>query len=81
MNKRWMDIVAREIACLIPLFMVTAGAANAQSRFHVIEATIDGIHAELQVGRLSCVQLVQAYLNRIKPYDQVGPEALEFDGR
>ena len=39
----------------------------------MIEATIDGIHAELQAGRLSCVQLVQAYLNRIKAYDQAGP--------
>jgi len=48
-------------------------AAHAQSRFHLIEATIDGIHSELRAGRLSCVQLVQAYFNRIKAYDQFGP--------
>ena len=64
---------ARKIACLIPLFLMTTVAANAQSPFHLIEATIDGIHAELRAGRLSCVQLVQAYLNRIKAYDQAGP--------
>jgi Asp-tRNA(Asn)/Glu-tRNA(Gln) amidotransferase A subunit family amidase len=64
----------RKIACLIAIFLVIAlGAANAQSRFHLLEATIDGIHAELRAGRLSCVQLVQAYLNRIKAYDQAGP--------
>jgi Asp-tRNA(Asn)/Glu-tRNA(Gln) amidotransferase A subunit family amidase len=48
-------------------------AAFAQPRFHLIEATIDGIHAELTAGRLSCVALVQAYIDRIKAYDQSGP--------
>jgi Asp-tRNA(Asn)/Glu-tRNA(Gln) amidotransferase A subunit family amidase len=38
-----------------------------------MEATIDGIHGELRAGRLTCVQLVQAYLNRIDAYDQAGP--------
>ncbi len=66
----------RKIACLLPmLLMTTPEAAHAQagSRFHLLEATIDGIHAELRSGRLSCVQLVQAYLNRIAAYDQTGP--------
>jgi Asp-tRNA(Asn)/Glu-tRNA(Gln) amidotransferase A subunit family amidase len=47
--------------------------ASAQARFHLIEATIDGIHEEMRAGRLSCVDLVSAYLNRIKTYDQSGP--------
>ena len=37
------------------------------------EATIDGIHAALRSGQISCVQLVQDYLNRIAAYDQTGP--------
>jgi len=52
---------------------VQAQPAQAAAPFHLIEATIDGIHAELRSGRLSCVQLVQAYLNRIDAYDQKGP--------
>src|SRR6185312_15848531 len=62
------------LACLIPMaLMAAAGPAKAQTGFHLIEATIDGIHAELRAGRLSCGQLVQAYLSRIKAYDQAGP--------
>ena len=48
-------------------------AASAQAQFHLMEATIDGIHAELLSGRLTCVKLVQAYLDRIAAYDQKGP--------
>src|SRR5262249_24594068 len=60
------------IACLIAALAATA--APAQPRFHLIEATIDGIHAEMRAGRLSCTQLVQAYIERIKAYDQTGPK-------
>ena len=49
------------------------GPRTARQRFHLIEATIDGIHGELRAGRLSCTQLVQAYLDRIAAYDQAGP--------
>src|SRR5436305_1053551 len=63
---------ARRLACILPLVVMTS-AAFGQPRFHLIEATIDGIHAELRAGRLSCVALVQAYLDRIKAYDQTGP--------
>src|SRR5215212_8643730 len=64
---------AQKSAWLISFLLMGTVAAHAQSPFHLIEATIDGIHAELRAGRLSCVQLVQAYLNRIKAYDQFGP--------
>jgi len=39
----------------------------------VVEATIAGIHAALGAGRLTCVEIVQAYLNRIQAYDKNGP--------
>jgi amidase len=50
----------------------TPGRADV-APFHLQEATIDGIHAELRSGRLSCVRLVQSYINRIAAYDQTGP--------
>lgn len=42
-------------------------------RFDVMEATIPGVHAAMRAGRLTCRQLVQAYLDRIAAYDKQGP--------
>ena len=42
--------------------------------FHLIDATIGGIHAAMRSGQLTCTQLVQGYLNRIAAYDQAGPK-------
>src|SRR5262245_4370429 len=71
-SRPWLG-VARTLACLIPTVLIAGTASAQQPPFHLLEATIDGIHTELRAGRLSCVQLVQAYLNRIKAYDQAGP--------
>ena len=72
--------IAGRVGWLLALaIMCAGGTVHAQPRaqddapFHLAEATIDGIHAELRSGRLSCAQLVQAYLNRIDAYDQSGP--------
>src|SRR5258708_4430169 len=72
------------LLCLVMLALESTGAAAqpsaaapAESRpatpFQVTEATIDGIHAAMRAGRLTCTQLVQAYLDRIMAYDQNGP--------
>lgn len=45
----------------------------ATSGFRLIEATIDGIHAAMRAGQISCRELVQQYLNRIEAYDRQGP--------
>jgi amidase len=47
--------------------------AGAQSRFNVVEATIDGVHAAFKAKTLTCRQLVQLYLDRIEAYDKKGP--------
>jgi len=41
--------------------------------FVLEEATIDTIHAAFASRRLTCVELVEAYLARIEAYDQKGP--------
>ena len=41
--------------------------------FQVEEATIAEVHAAFLSGDLTCVALVQAYLDRIEAYDQQGP--------
>lgn len=47
--------------------------ADPSSTFVPEEATISGIHAALAAGRITCVQVVQAYLRRIEAYDDRGP--------
>jgi len=47
--------------------------AQARSRFPVEETTITQVHAAFRAGRLTCRQLVQAYLDRIAAYDKRGP--------
>src|SRR5262249_33560065 len=48
-------------------------ADSADRRFEVVETTIPQIQAALDAGRLTCQQLVQQYLRRIRAYDQRGP--------
>jgi len=41
--------------------------------FSPVEATVASVHAALAAGRLTCVQLVEAYLARIAAFDDNGP--------
>jgi hypothetical protein len=43
-----------------------AGAQNSVRSFHLDEATIGDVHAAYKSGALTCVKLVQAYLERIR---------------
>lgn len=47
--------------------------AGRNATFVPEEATISDIHAALGAGRITCVQVVQAYLLRIQAYDDRGP--------
>jgi Asp-tRNA(Asn)/Glu-tRNA(Gln) amidotransferase A subunit family amidase len=48
-------------------------AAQQSAGFEVVEATIDSVHAAMKARRLTCRQLVDAYLRRIDAYDKTGP--------
>ncbi|MFD3000349.1 amidase family protein [Pontibacter toksunensis] len=48
----------------------TVKSSAAKKTFNVQEATIADIHEAFQTGTCSCEQLVTAYLNRIKAFDQ-----------
>ncbi|HYR85401.1 MAG TPA: amidase family protein [Terriglobia bacterium] len=61
------------IRSLIAFGIVAMLLAAQTSSFEVQEATIADIHAALQARRLTCVQLVQKYLDRIAAYDKKGP--------
>jgi Asp-tRNA(Asn)/Glu-tRNA(Gln) amidotransferase A subunit family amidase len=54
------------------LLCPVADCANDRS-FHLLEASIADIHQAMQAGALTCHDLVQQYLDRIRAYDQQGP--------
>jgi amidase len=59
---------------LLGLAVVLALAVqNRPATFVPEEATISDVHAALAAGRITCVQVVQAYLRRIEAYDDRGP--------
>jgi Asp-tRNA(Asn)/Glu-tRNA(Gln) amidotransferase A subunit family amidase len=69
---------------LLPIF-AWQGAGQNRMKFEPYEVTITEIHAAIKSGKISCRQLVEAYLNRISAYDQstklnsiviVNPQAL-----
>jgi amidase len=68
--RKWPVIVA---------FALSAASSAAQStrsadRLEVHEATVSELQAAMAAGRVSSVQLVDAYLARIAAYDANGPE-------
>lgn len=63
----------RHVLRLTPVLVAAAPLALTAQSFDVMEATIPSVHAAMASGKLTCRQLVQAYLNRIAAYDTVGP--------
>jgi Asp-tRNA(Asn)/Glu-tRNA(Gln) amidotransferase A subunit family amidase len=53
----------------LALLLQTAGSRT----FAPEEATIRDIHQAFTAKRITCVQLVQSYLDRIEAYDDRGP--------
>ncbi|MCJ7681081.1 MAG: amidase family protein, partial [Candidatus Aminicenantes bacterium] len=59
--------------CLAGILFILTGCARKATEAGeraVAEMTIAGIHSALRSGDLTCRQLVQSYLDRIKKYDQ-----------
>jgi len=65
----------------ISLLLFSTSAVEAQTPatlptatgFHLLETTIDDVHAALQSGRITCRELVDLYLKRCAAYDKSGP--------
>ena len=83
MNRRWLPSsrtmrsrprTLRPMRLLLGASLLLAApvAAFAQD-FELEEATIAEVHAAFLSGQLTCVELVQGYLDRIEAYDQQGP--------
>ena len=73
-----MNRILRLASASSALFLVLAAPSGAQratgrAPFDVTETTIASVHAAMHAGRLTCRQLVSAYLRRIDAYDKQGP--------
>jgi amidase len=69
-------VPARRCATVLLLALVLGPAApraQAPVPFAVEEVTIAQVHEAIRAGRLTCRQLVSAYLRRIEAYDKNGP--------
>lgn len=80
--------MARRFRLISVVILLTCGLAQAQAQapFEVTETTIAQTQAAIRAGKVTCRQLVESYLQRIKAYDQstgvnalvvINPKALE----
>src|SRR3989441_6856410 len=80
-THRMRDSILIASVLLVLILATGPGRAAAQAprasaspgAFHLLEATIEGIHAAFQSRRITCRELVNLYLNRIQAYDKEGP--------
>jgi Asp-tRNA(Asn)/Glu-tRNA(Gln) amidotransferase A subunit family amidase len=67
-------LLAAFMAGLTTALLPGQGSQEKTKSFEVVETTIDQVHAAYKSGKLTARQLVQAYLDRIRAYDQQGPK-------
>lgn len=59
---------------LVGLLLGLPASGQPDESQSLMEATIDGVHAQMRQGELSCRELVQFYLDRIEAYDKRPPK-------
>ena len=50
------------------------------SAFHLEEATIDELHAAIRAGKITVVEVVQRYIDRVRAYNGVSSMLVTEDG-
>ena len=76
---RYCQSIASLAALVLLPFSTNKAEAQTQATsatppaFHLLDATIDDVHAALRSGRTTCRELVELYLKRIAAYDKSGP--------
>jgi amidase len=87
-SRSWHDVspTLGRIFVLAPVLALGStlglgtGSALAQRPFPIEEATIDGIHDAIRRGDTTCVEVVQAYLDRARAYNGICTELVTRDG-
>ncbi len=75
--------VGRVVAVSVALgsaWMMGTVAASAQGAFQVEEATIGGIQRAIRQGETTCVQVVEAYVERARAYNGICTQLVTADG-
>src|SRR5215471_13586968 len=75
-SKKWLIPWGVATVLLVhspPNAMPQAQRDSTRSAFHLLEATVDDVHAAILARRITCHQLVALYLKRIEVYDKSGP--------
>ena len=81
-SSHWY-VIARGVSKAVLLGSVLAIwwlPALAQDRFQVEEATIDDIQEAIQAGTTTCVEVVQAYVDRARAYNGMCTQLVTEDG-
>lgn len=60
----------RIIMIATTLLLAACGNSTPPKSFVFVEATIDDVHGAIADGAMSCVDIIQGYLQRIETYDQ-----------
>lgn len=74
--KRLKSLKAVVVLAVTFVTLLTLGSQKGVSQakpFHLLEATVDDIHAAYKSRKLTSHQLIQLYLDRIEAYDKKGP--------
>jgi amidase len=70
-EKRMRRMMIAMFVAVCQLLLARHGSAQS---FQVMETSISDIHDAMQAGNLTCHELVEQYLNRIRTFDQQGPK-------
>ena len=68
--REWVKNPRLTLMIALMLALTCWVAAQTRKKFEPTEATIADIHRAMRSGKLTCRQLVEAYLKRINTYDQ-----------
>jgi Asp-tRNA(Asn)/Glu-tRNA(Gln) amidotransferase A subunit family amidase len=55
-------------------------AAKSEREFQLEEATIDELHSAIRAGKITCVEIVQHYLDRVRAFNGVASMLVTEDG-
>src|SRR6266404_4960828 len=70
---RLLFVRGKQATLLFALLLSPFADCAPDRSFHLMEASIADIHQAMLAGTLTCHDLVQQYLDRIRAYDQQGP--------
>jgi len=64
---------SKVIAILFAFLLAPVGGSAPEHSFQLMETSIEDVHKAMLAGTLTCHELVEQYLGRIRAYDQQGP--------